>query len=309
MKLRSLRARKAKEFSFVAVFLVSIIAALGTLAVLLGSVLSTALPYLRPEVVLNYASAINPLQAGYAAAIVGTLWVVALTLLFSIPLGIAAGVYLEEYAPRNRLTRLFEAGVANLAGVPSVVFGLLGLALFVRVLHLGPTVLAGALTMTILVFPYVVITTQEAVRAVPASLREGALALGATKWQAIRRQVLPAGAPGLLTAVILAASRAMGETAPLIVIGATFFQSFLPYGPDSLFVALPVQIYGYIGLPRQDFLDLPPRNGILDPGEPLLPNGGWPGVAAAGIVILLVILFAFNVLAIIARNRMQRRRW
>jgi len=256
-----------------------------------------------------YASAINPLQAGYAAAIVGTLWVVALTLLFSIPLGIAAGVYLEEYAPRNRLTRLFEAGVANLAGVPSVVFGLLGLALFVRVLHLGPTVLAGALTMTILVFPYVVITTQEAVRAVPASLREGALALGATKWQAIRRQVLPAGAPGLLTAVILAASRAMGETAPLIVIGATFFQSFLPYGPDSLFVALPVQIYGYIGLPRQDFLDLPPRNGILDPGEPLLPNGGWPGVAAAGIVILLVILFAFNVLAIIARNRMQRRRW
>jgi len=132
---------------------------------------------------------------------------------------------------------------------------------------------------------------------------------GPDGWEAIRRQVLPAGAPGLLTAVILAASRAMGETAPLIVIGATFFQSFLPYGPDSLFVALPVQIYGYIGLPRQDFLDLPPRNGILDPGEPLLPNGGWPGVAAAGIVILLVILFAFNVLAIIARNRMQRRRW
>ncbi|HLB67284.1 MAG TPA: phosphate ABC transporter permease PstA [Thermoplasmata archaeon] len=309
MRLKSLRLREAKEYTFVAVFLVSIVAALGTLAILLGSVVSTALPYLRPEVVLNYASAINPLEAGYAAAIVGTVWLVALTLLLSIPLGIAAGVYLEEYAPRNRLTRLFEAGVANLAGVPSVVFGLLGLALFVRLLRLGPSVLAGALTLTILVFPYVVITTQEAVRAVPQSLREGALALGATKWQAIRRQVLPAGAPGLLTAVILAASRAMGETAPLIVIGATFFQTFLPGDVLDPFAPLPVQIYGYIGLPRQDFLDLPPRNGILDPGEVLLPNGGWPGVAAAGIVILLVILFAFNLVAIIARNRLQRRRW
>lgn len=308
MKPRSLRTRKAKELTFVAVFLVSIVLSLGTLAVLLGSVLATALPYLRPEVVVNYASTTNPLQAGYAAATVGTLWLVALTLLISLPLGLAAGVYLEEYAPRNRITRLLEAGVANLAGVPSVVFGLLGLALFVRLLHLGPTVLAGALTLTILVFPYVVITTQEAVRAVPVSLREGALALGATKWQAIRRQVLPAGAPGLLTATILAASRAMGETAPLIVIGATFFQSFLPYGPDSLFAPLPIQIYGYIGLPRQDFLDAN-RNGILDLGETVLPNGGWPGVAAAGIVILLVILFAFNLVAIIARNRMQRRRW
>lgn len=308
MKLRSLRLRKAQELAFVTVFLLSIVLALGTLAVLLGSVVSTALPYLRPEIVVNYATTVNPLQAGYGAAIVGTLWLVALTLLISLPLGIAAGVYLEEYAPRNRVTRLFEAGVANLAGVPSVVFGLLGLALFVRVLGLGPTVLAGALTLTILVFPYVVITTQEAVRAVPASLREGALALGATKWQSIRRQVLPAGAPGLLTAIILAASRAMGETAPLIVIGATFFQSFLPYGPDSLFTPLPVQIYGYVGLPNQDYLDLN-FNRMLDPGEPLLPNHGWPGVAAAGIVILLVILFAFNIVAIVARNRLQRRRW
>lgn len=308
MRPRSLRGRKAKEATFVSVFLASIVAAVGTLAVLLGTVIATALPYMRPEIVLNYASAINPLQAGYAAAIVGTLWVVGLTLLFSLPLGIAAGVYLEEYAPRNRLTRFLEAGVANLAGVPSVVFGLLGLAVFVRFLNLGPSVLAGALTLTILVFPYVVITTQEAVRAVPLSLREGALALGATKLQAIRGQVLPAGAPGLLTAIILAASRAMGETAPLIVIGATFFQSFLPSGPGSFFAPLPVLIWGYIGLPRVDFLDLD-RDGIFDPGETPLPNGGWPGVAAAGIVILLAILFAFNIVAIIARNRMQRRRW
>jgi len=286
MRLKSLRLREAKEYTFVAVFLVSIVAALGTLAILLGSVVSTALPYLRPEVVLNYASAINPLEAGYAAAIVGTVWLVALTLLFSIPLGIAAGVYLEEYAPRNRLTRLFEAGVANLAGVPSVVFGLLGLALFVRLLRLGPSVLAGALTLTILVFPYVVITTQEAVRAVPQSLREGALALGATKWQAIRRQVLPAGTPGLLTASILAASRTMGEAAPLIVISSFSLLRFLPDGPKSPFSVLPVQIFAYISQPP-----------------------AFHGVAAAGVLILLFLLITFNSVAIVVRNRLQRRRW
>jgi len=293
MKPRSMFLRRVAERAFIGVFLGAIAIALGTLGVLLGTILASALPYLRPELILNYASTTNPYEAGFAAAIVGTLWLVGLTLLFSLPLGIAAGIYLEEYAPKNRITRLLQAGVANLAGVPSVVFGLLGLALFVRALALGPVVLAGALTLTILVFPYVVITTQEAIRAVPASVREGALALGATKWQSIRRQVLPAAGPGLLTATILAASRAMGETAPLIVIGAFFFQQFLPYGPDSLFSPLPVQIYGYIELPANN----------------AYPSGGFPGVAAGGIVVLLAILFAFNVVAIIARNRMQRRRW
>jgi len=285
--------RKTAERAFIAVFLAAIAVALGTLAILLGTIVTSALPYLRPELIFNYANVTDPYQAGFAAAIVGSLWVVGLTLLFSLPLGIAAGIYLEEYAPKTRLTRLLQAGVANLAGVPSVVFGLLGLALFVRLAGLGPVVLAGALTLTILVFPYVVITTQEAIRSVPGSVREGALALGATKWQSIRRQVVPAAAPGLLTATILAASRAIGETAPLIVIGAFFFQRFLPYGPLALFSPLPVQIYGYIELPANN----------------AYPSGGFPGVAAAGIVVLLGILFAFNIVAIIARNRMQRRRW
>ena len=268
-------------------FLASIVVALGTLAILLGSVVSTAAPYLKPSVVTNYPSFFRPDAAGYAPAIVGTLWVVGLTLLFSLPLGIAAGVYLEEYAPRGRITRLLEAGVSNLAGMPSVVFGLVGLAVFVRAFGFGSTVLAAALTLTILVFPYVVITTQEAVRAVPSSVREGALALGATKWQAIRRQVLPAGTPGLLTATILAASRAMGESAPLIVISSIVQMRFLPYGPGSPFSVLPVQIYAYVGRP-----------------EP-----AYQGLAAAGMVILLAMLLSFNSVAILARNRMQRRRW
>lgn len=296
MKPKTLRRRKATEFIFIGLFILSIVLALGTLAVLLVTVVLSAIPYLRPEVLLNYASTTDPYEAGYAAAIVSTLWIVGLTLLFSLPLGIAAGIYLEEYAPRSRVTRILQAGVGNLAGVPSVVFGLLGLALFVRILHpitQGATVLAGALTLTILVFPYVVVTTQEAIRAVPASLREGALALGATQWQTVQRQVVPAAAPGLLTATILAASRAIGETAPLIVIGMFFFQAFLPSGPLDPASPLPVQIYGYIGLPA----------------DPSLPSGGFPGVAAAGIVILLTILFGFNVVAIIIRNRLQRQRW
>jgi len=283
---RSRRQRRATELIFVGLFLVSIAVALATVIILLGSVVATALPSLRPSVLLNFASFSNPDQAGYAAAIVGTLWIVGLTLLFSLPLGIAAGVYLEEYAPRNRLTRLLEASVSNLAGVPSVVFGLIGLAVFVRVFGLGFTVIAASLTLTILVFPYVVITAQEAVRAVPQSIRDGAVALGSTKWQAIRRQVLPAGTPGLLTASILAASRAMGEAAPLIVISSFSQLLFLPDGPTSPFSVLPVQIFAYISQPP-----------------------AFQGVAAAGVLILLLLLITFNSVAIVVRNRLQRRRW
>lgn len=287
MKPRLLLVRKVKERLYLIAFLSGIGVALLVLAVLLGSIVVTAWPWLSPHLLVNYANSFEPTIAGYAAAIVGTIWVVALTLAFSLPLGIGAGVYLEEYAGRGRITRILQAGVTNLAGVPSVVFGLLGLAVFVRLAGLGPIVLAGALTLTMLVFPYVVITTQEAVRAVPGSIKDAALALGATKWQTIRRQVLPAAAPGLLTGTILAASRAMGETAPLLVVGALFIQDFLPSGPESLFVALPVQIYAYT----------------------ILPVDKWAGVAAAGMVILLALLFAFNGIAIVARSRLQKQRW
>jgi phosphate transport system permease protein len=287
LKPRSLAVRRTTERAYVVAFLAGIGIAVATLAVLLGSILAAAWPRLSWNLVFNFSNSTDPSTAGYAAAIVGTLWVVGLTLLFSLPLGIAAGTYLEEYAGHGRTTRLLQAGVTNLAGVPSVVFGLLGLALFVRALGLGAIILAGALTLTILVFPYVVITTQEALRAVPSSIRDAALALGATKWQSIRRQVLPAATPGLLTASILAAARAMGETAPLLVIGALFLQTFLPDGPEDPFVALPVQIYAYS----------------------TLPTGTWGGVAAAGMVILLGMLFSFNIVAIVARNRLQRHRW
>jgi len=287
VKPRSLVVRRMKERAYIIGFLAGIGIALFALVALLATIFATAWPRLTPAILFNYSNATDPATAGYAAAIVGTLWVVGLTLLLSLPLGIAAGVYLELYAGKGRITRILQAAVTNLAGVPSVVFGLLGLAAFVRFLGLGPVVLAGALTLTMLVFPYVVITTQESIRAVPSSIRDAALALGATKWQSIRRQILPAAGPGLLTGAILAAARAMGETAPLLVIGANFLQTFLPYGPESPFLVLPVQIYAYT----------------------ILPTDQWGGVAAAGMVVLLGLLFSFNAIAILARNRLQRQRW
>jgi phosphate transport system permease protein len=286
MTPKSRLQRRLKELLFVGLFVVSIVVALGTLAILIGSIVASALPALSPGIVLNFPSFSDPARAGYAPAIVGTLWVLGLTLLFSLPLGIAAAVYLEEYAARNRLARFLQASVSNLAGVPSVVFGLIGLAVFVRAFGLKASILAASLTLTILVFPYVVITAQEAIRAVPQSIREGAIALGSTKWQTIRRQVVPAGAPGLLTASILAASRAIGETAPLIVISSIVRAPVLPNSPDDPFSVLPVQIFAYITQPPQ-----------------------FQGVASAGILILLGMLLSFNSIAIVVRNRMQRRRW
>jgi phosphate transport system permease protein len=289
LKAKSLPFRKAKEKLMVVAFVACIGIALGSLGVLLYTIVSEATPFLSAKLFTEYADYRNnhAHEAGYKAAIFGTLWVVGLAMALSLPLGIAAGVYLEEYAATSRIARVLQAGVSNLAGVPSVVFGLLGLAVFVRTFGLGPVVLAGALTLTMLVFPYVVITSQEAIRAVPRGIRDAALALGATKWQSIKGQVLPAAGPGLMTGIIIAASRAIGETAPLIVIGSVILQTFLPWGPDSPFVALPVQIYAYIGLPGRDF----------------------QGVAAAGMVILLGMLFLLNSIAIVARNRLQRHRW
>lgn len=286
MKPKSLSVRRAKERIFVGAFIGGILLALAILAILLATIVATAWPYLRPSLVLNFPNSTDPSLAGYAPAIVGSLWVVGLTLLMSLPLGIGAAIYLEEYAPKSRVARFLQTAIGNLAGVPSVVFGLLGLAVFVRLFDLGRTVIAGALTLTVLVFPYVVITAQEAIRAVPQSLRDGSLAMGSTKLQAIRHQVLPASSAGLLTGAILATARVLGETAPLIVIGAVVFIPYLPYGPLSEFVALPVEIYSYVKLGRD-----------------------FAGVAAGGIVILLAMLFAMNLVAIIARYRLQRFRW
>ncbi|MFN3928052.1 MAG: phosphate ABC transporter permease PstA [Thermoflexus sp.] len=232
----------------------------------------------------NYPSRF-PEQAGIRSALLGTLWVMALTALFSVPLGVAAAIYLEEYAPRNRLTRFIELNINNLAGVPSIVYGLLGLELFVRGMRLERSILAGALTLGLLILPILITASREALRAVPMSLREAAFALGATRWQVIRHQVLPVAFPGILTGMILALSRAIGETAPLITIGALTFIAFDPKSPLDKFTVLPIQIFNWVSRPQ----------------------AGFHARAAGAILVLLAVLLTMNSLAIYLRYRLQRR--
>lgn len=225
-------------------------------------------------------------RAGIYPAVVGTLWLMSLTALFTLPVGVGAALYLEEFAKKGRLGRFIEVNIANLAGVPSILYGLLGLEVFVRVIGLGRSVLAGALTLGLLVLPIVILSAREALRTVPSELREGALALGATRWQTLRRVILPLAAPGILTGAILAISRAIGETAPLVAVGALTYVTFLPDSPGSPFTALPIQIFNWVSRPQKGFVEN----------------------AAAGIVVLLVVLLAMNAVAVVLRNRYQRRR-
>lgn len=220
-------------------------------------------------------------RAGIKAALMGSLWILAFTTLFSFPIGVATAIWLEEYAPRNWWSQLIQMNIANLAAVPSIVYGILGLAVFVRGMGLGRSVLAGALTLTLLILPVIIISAQEAIRAVPNSIRLGAYALGATRWQTVRRQVLPMALPGILTGTILALSRAVGETAPLIIIGALAFVPFVPSGPTDAFTVLPIQIFNWISRPQVEFHRL----------------------AAAGILVLIVVLLAFNLVAVLLRNK------
>jgi phosphate transport system permease protein len=208
-----------------------------------------------------------------------------LTAAFAVPIGIGAALYLEEYASRNWLNRIIQTNIANLAGVPSIVYGILGLALFVRTMSLGRSVLAGSLTMALLVLPIVIIASQEALRAVPSSLREAAYGVGASRWQVVFHQVLPAAMPGILTGIILALSRAIGEAAPLIMIGALAFVPFVPHSPMDGFTVLPIQIFNWASRPQAAF------------GKD----------AAAAIIVLLAVLLSMNAIAIILRNRFQSR--
>lgn len=254
------------------------------LIVLLVDVVINAIPWLRPQLFTEFPSRF-PDRAGLRSALFGTAWLLVLTALFSFPVGIGAAIYLEEYARKNWFTQLIEINIANLAGVPSIIYGLLGLGLFVRQLGLGRSLMAGALTMALLVMPVVIVAGREAIRAVPSSIREAAYGLGATRWQVVWAHVLPMSLGGILTGTILALSRAIGETAPLITIGALTFIAFDPRGPFDIFTVLPIQIFNWISLPQQDFHDL----------------------AAAGIVVLLVILLSMNSLAIYLRGRFQQR--
>ena len=254
-----------------------------SLCVLLAKLLIDGLPSLTLEFLTSYPSRF-PERAGIRSALLGTLWLISLTALVAVPTGIAAAIWLEEYAPRNWLTRVLETNLANLAGVPSIIYGLLGLGLFVRTLALGQSVLAGALTMSLLILPIIVISGREALRAVPRSLREGAYAMGATRSQVIWRIVFPAAFGSTLTGVILALSRAIGEAAPLIMIGALTFIAFDPEGPLSPFTALPIQVFNWISRPQ----------------------AGFHAIAASGILVLVTTLLLMNAVAILIRDRAQR---
>ena len=255
------------------------------LMALLVDVILTATPWLDPQFIRSFPSS-TPGEAGIWSPLIGTLWLMGLTALISVPLGVASALYLEEYAQEGWFLRLIQVNIANLAGVPSVVYGILGLALFVRFAAFGNSLLAGALTLSLLILPIIIISTQEALRSIPSGIRESAFALGATRWQVIYSHVLPMAAPGIMTGVILALSRAIGETAPLILVGALTFVPFVPRGAMDQFTALPIQIFNWTARPQDEFR----------------------GLAAAAIVILMILLFTMNLTAILLRNYFEERR-
>lgn len=278
------RRRHRAGTIFKVVCLVSIAFSILSLALLLFDVVRDGAGWLSIDLLTHYPSRI-PARAGIKSAILGTLWMMGLTAAVSFPIGVGAAIYLEEYAPKNWLTRILQTNIANLAGVPSIVYGILGLAIFVRYFALGRSVIAGALTLALLILPVIIIASQEAIKAVPGSLREASYGVGATKWQTIRYHIFPVALPGILTGTILSLSRAIGETAPLIMIGALTFIAFPPMSPMDPFTVLPIQIFNWTAKPQQEFHEL----------------------AAAAIIVLLVLLLVMNAAAIFLRNRYQKR--
>jgi phosphate transport system permease protein len=276
---------RIKGYLFQLALLFSLVIGIVTLGALLAQVVVEGWPRLNLDLVRHFPSS-RPLRAGAQSAIFGTIWLMGIVMVTAIPVGFGAAIYLEEYAnPKRWYNRLIELNLQNLAAVPSIVYGILGLGIIARGLGLGRTLLTGGLTLTLLVLPIVIIAGREAIRAVPNSIRQGSLALGATKWQTIWRQVLPGALPGMATGTILALSRAIGETAPLILLGGLTFITFNPDGLRSQFSALPIQIFNWISRPQAEFKVL----------------------AAAAIVVLLAVLLAMNALAIWLRNRYQKR--
>lgn len=277
-------ARGVKDLLFTNLCFVATLIGIVLLAVLLYSVFRDGGQRLSWDFLNSFPSRF-PEKAGIKSALFGSLWVVVLTGAIAVPTGIAAAIYLEEFQRRRTwLTELIQVNISNLAGVPSIVYGLLGLAVFVRWMALDRSVISGALTMALLILPMLITVSQEALKAVPESYREGSLALGATQWQTIYRQVLPAALPGILTGVILSLSRALGETAPLILIGAVSFVRFVPEGLGSSFTVLPIQIFNWTSQPQKGFQE----------------------AAAAGIIVLLVVLLSLNATAIYLRHRASR---
>lgn len=282
LRLLQKRHRKARHFALLcaAVTWSSVL----LLAVLLFQVCITGFEWLDWQFINSFPSRF-PERAGIKSALVGTMWLIVLVALISIPVGVSTALYLEEFAGKGRMAKIIEVNIANLAGVPSIVYGILGLAIFVRFFALERSLISGALTMSLLILPTIIIASREAIMAVPQSIRAAAYSLGATKWQTTWHHVLPASFPGIMTGIILSLSRAIGETAPLIMIGALTFVAFLPEGPMDAFTALPIQIYNWVSRPQPEFHEL----------------------AAAGIIVLLAVLLLMNATAIYIRNRTERR--
>lgn len=278
--------RTRRERSFQTMLLVATAVAVIVLAVLLIDILIDGLPSLNATRFTNYASRF-PDQFGFRSGITGTLSLMVLVAVLSFPVGVGAAVYLEEFAPTNWFTRFIEANISNLAGVPSVVYGLLGAGLFVFFFGLGRSLIVGAITLSLLILPVIIVAARESLRAVPQALREAGLGLGATRLQTISRQILPQALPGILTGTILALSRAIGETAPILVVGALFSRRSdnVPWDIDDAFSALPIQVFDLVKRPQAAFQE---------------------EVAPAGIIILLVLLLLMNSIAIILRNRYSR---
>lgn len=279
-----IRQRNAIGRGFAALTIASTLLGIAMLVALLVDVFGDGAAQVDGHFLTSYPSRF-PEDAGLRSALLGTLWLLVLTAVIAFPLGVGAAIYLEEYAPDTWLTRFIQLNIANLAGVPSVVYGLLGLGLFVRWFALGRSLIAGAMTMALLILPLIIVASREAIRAVPDGQREASYALGATKWQTVFRTVLPAAGGGILTGTILALARAIGETAPLITIGALTYIAFDPSGPMDLFTVLPIQIFNWVSLPQEGFSEL----------------------AAGGIVILLIVLLLANSIALFVRFRLQRR--
>ena len=269
---------------FKALFFLATLFALLALGVLFYRIFTQGIGYLSLDFFLNFGSRF-PEKAGIKAALIGSLWMMAVVAPVSLILGVGSAIYLEEYAKKGKLNDFIRMNISNLAGVPSVVFGLLGLTIFVRALALGNSILAAGLTMSLLIMPVIIVSSQEAIRAVPKDLREASYGMGATKWQTIAKVVLPSAIPGILTGAILALSRAIGETAPLVVIGIPVIIQFVPENLLSQFTAMPMQIFDWAKRPQEAFQN----------------------VAAAGIIVLMVFLLLMNAIAVFIRNKFQKR--
>lgn len=282
--MSSLRTNRLIDATFKYVGIFATLFGLVMLAIFLLNILGDGLRRIDWDFLTNLPSR-RASKAGILTAWVGTAWIMVLTALIAIPLGVSAGIYLQEYGKKNKLASIIEVNISNLAGVPSIIYGLLGLEIFVRLMNMGSSLLAGACTLSLLILPVIIVATREAIKAVPNSLREASYGMGATKWQTIWYQLLPAASGGIITGVILALSRAVGETAPLIVIGALAYVPFVPQTPLDEFTVLPMQIFNWVSRPQKDFLE----------------NG------AAAIIVLLLITFCMNGIAIYFRNKWQKK--